>query len=559
MRYHDLLTALQTHTAGLCFSLVTAVISSSAIALEAASEHCVACHTGKATGFTEAHDFAATGCELCHGGDATSPDQTRAHTRLVAFPGNMDNAEQTCGKCHAEQVQAVSRNFMHTGKGMVNVTRYVFGEAPAPEGEGDLTTLAATPADTLLRKQCASCHLGHNKHRHGTDVVRDRGGGCLACHINAYPKESHPALTVRVGDGRCFGCHSRSGRISLSYAGLAEIETSASPGKDTQLLRRLPDGRTLEVQPPDVHYKAGMSCIDCHTSTGLMGPADHLQHQQQAVDIACTDCHQNENVATTLTSWPEKYRRLLRFVSETTTLQQRFLTTKRFGTPLWHIEVREDGNYLHPKQGGQPLKIPDYQVQSHVPVKEHQRLTCSACHSQWAPQCYGCHLEYDPGATQWDHVMGKATAGRWQQKRWNIRNALPPLGVTASDQIAPFVPGMILTIEHSDWSIPRFVRLFARISPHTTGRARSCKSCHQSSIAMGLGAGKLERSRDSWHLSSQGESLTDGLPADAWTSLHPLQPGKASQTGDRSFTTDEILRILSVDLQSKPVSERQQD
>ena len=162
-------------------------------------------------------------------------------------------------------------------------------------------------------------------------------------------------------------------------------------------------------------------------------------------------------------------------------------------------------------------------------------------------------------ATQWDHVLGKATAGRWRQERWNIRNELPPLGITANDQIAPFVPGMILTIEHPDWNTARFARLFARISPHTTGRARSCQSCHQSPVAMGLGAGKLGRSQDSWHLTRQFESLSDGRPADAWTTLHQLQPGTASQTGDRSFTTDEILRILSVELQSRPVSAQQQD
>jgi len=554
---HDPLSALPTRMVAIWFMLVAAVISGTSHALEATGNRCISCHPAKATGFSETHRFAATGCPLCHGGDDTSPDEAEAHRQLVAFPGNMDNAERTCGKCHAEQVQTVTRNFMHTGKGMVNVTRYVFGETRAPEDHGHLARLGSTPADTLLRKQCAGCHLGHNKHQHGLDVVEDRGGGCLACHINAYPERSHPALTARVEDGRCFGCHSRSGRISLSYAGLAETEASTQPGTDPRARQRLPDGRTLEDRPSDAHHKAGMSCIDCHTSTGLMGAADHLQHQQQAVDISCTDCHRNENARTTLASWPERYRRLKRFVPATTALQQPFLTTGRSGTPLWNIEVRADGYYLHPKQGGNPLKIPEYQANSHTPAEEHRRLTCSACHSQWAPQCYGCHLEYDPKATQWDHSLSRVTAGRWRQKRWDVRNELAPLGVTANDQIAPFVPGMILTIEHPDWNRARFVRLFARISPHTTGRSRSCRSCHQSPIALGLGAGTLERSADGWQVSGQAESLTDGLPADAWTTLQSLQPGMATQTGDRSFTPGELLRILNVEPPSRPGSERQ--
>lgn len=89
--------------------------------------------------------------------------------------------------------------------------------------------------------------------------------------VESYPDEAHPALTARVSDARCFGCHSRSGRISLSYAGLAEVDGSTEP--DAKAGLRLPDGRPIARLPADVHYLAGMSCIDCHTSIGLMGDA----------------------------------------------------------------------------------------------------------------------------------------------------------------------------------------------------------------------------------------------------------------------------------------------
>ena len=90
----------------------------------------------------------------------------------------------------------------------------------------------------------------------------------------------------------------------------------------------------------------------------------------------------------------------------------------------------------------------------HEPHSEdtaHERLNCSACHSQWAPQCFGCHMEYDEAGEQWDHVDRKMTPGRWSDRRWGVHNDLPPLGVNADDRIEPFVPGMIMTISHPSW------------------------------------------------------------------------------------------------------------
>jgi hypothetical protein len=75
----------------------------------------------------------------------------------------------------------------------------------------------------------------------------------------------------------------------------------------------------------------------------------------------------------------------------------------------------------------------------HAEDTHHARLECSACHSQWAPQCLGCHMEYDEEGEQWDHIDRKVTAGRWSDRRWDIRNTLPALGVNAKGRIEAFV------------------------------------------------------------------------------------------------------------------------
>ena len=437
--------------------------------LTAASNSCVDCHAAYATGFIQGHAFAANDCTICHRGDATADSEAIAHQNLIAFPGNMANAEESCGSCHADRVASVMGSLMNTGRGIVHTTRLVIdGRADHP-GDGTLATLDATVADSMLRKQCASCHLGHPKTVHVVNETTNRGGGCLACHIAEHPENAHPALTAEVSDARCFGCHSRSGRISLSYAGLAEVD-------DSEL--RLADGRTVARMPSDVHHTAGMKCKDCHNADDVMGHAGSAIHQREAVAVACTDCHE--------------------------------------------------------PHGDDP---------------DHDRLTCATCHSQWAPQCFGCHMEFDEAGEQWDHIEQITTPGRWHDDRWDVRNTLPALGVNAKGRIDVFVPGMIMTVGHPSWEDEKFVRLFAPLSPHTTGDARSCESCHRSSEALGLGAGEIYLESGILKFRPARELLQDGLPADAWTNIDNTLGGRTTPSGQRPLSREEKERVFGALLQ----------
>ena len=470
---------------------------------------CLQCHSDKQDGFSPAHAFAASVCVTCHAGDNDAVLEDDAHDGLIAFPGELNNAQRACGNCHPDRVSSVANNLMHDGRGIVRVTRQLLDERVGPDESVNLQSLGHSVADSMLRKQCASCHIGQTKTEHRHDVMWDRGGGCLACHVGDYPENSHPALTASVSDARCFGCHARSGRISLSYTGLAEVDTSTL---------KLPDGRPIERRPADVHYRAGMSCIDCHTSTGLMGNAGDAQHQRQAVDISCADCHSNRN--------PN-------------------LTTEKNDTPLWHIEQRDDGAWLHTKNTGKVVQIPAMDPAYHAQDKNHDRLACAACHSQWAPQCFGCHMEYDANGEQWDHVEHALTPGRWSDELWHVRNTLPALGVNEDDQIELFVPGMIMTVAHPEFEEEKFIRMFAPLSPHTTGKSRTCESCHRSSEALGLGQGKLTNKAGETVFEPAHELLRDGLPADAWTNLDNSLGGRAPVTGQRPLNETEMDSMLN--------------
>ena len=71
-------------------------------------------------------------------------------------------------------------------------------------------------------------------------------------------------------------------------------------------------------------------------------------------------------------------------------------------------------------------------------VKGHERLSCDSCHASWAPQCYGCHIEYDTQETQWDHLKQKITFRRWNEKRWAVESGIPALGVTSKKSYHTF-------------------------------------------------------------------------------------------------------------------------
>ncbi|MDD3763552.1 MAG: hypothetical protein PHP86_09715 [Nevskiales bacterium] len=513
---------------------------------------CLGCHADSRAGIGHAHAAIADNCTACHAGDREATRKAGAHAGLIAFPGNLDNAARTCGSCHAAQVEAVGHGVMHTGARMVATTRHVFGESVDRPGHQTLAQLTHSPADTLLRKLCASCHLGQNKTAHALDASFDRGGGCLACHINQQNAPQHPALSATVSDARCFGCHSRSGRIALSYAGLAEVATLADGVDGGQL----EDGRAVAFRPADRHHAAGMACVDCHTARDVMGMAldSGTPPAARGVDIACDDCHR---IGSTITAaqWPALYAPLRKRVPFAIDAETRFPVTAH-GTPLWNVELHGanagDGirATLHRKDGRGARAIPAYRASDHPLATEHARLDCSACHTQWAPQCYGCHVSFDPDAGQYDHMEGRETPGRWRERSSDIRNAPPPLGVDRDGRVVPVVPGMIMTATHPDWSAPRFVRRFAPLEAHTTGPARACAACHRDSTALGLGQGRLEKVNGQWAFRPTHPMLDDGLPADAWTALGRSADPRADAPV-RPFSAAELRRILDAPLENE--------
>jgi len=366
------------------------------------------------------------------------------------------------------------------------------------------------------------------------------------------------ALDLEVTDAHCFGCHSRSGRISTNYEGWHETLLDASemvsesatedaidsPGTkprrrltiDGREHRLLEDGRLFVRQMPDVHQATGLSCIDCHTARETMGDGLLHRHQEEQIEIACSDCHRTTTAPTH--GWEEidtESRSILRLRQGRDLPLERFVVAERSGLALINVRPGGEGElFLEGKLDGlrRPLRPPAAACELDLPG--HQRLACQACHSGWVPQCLGCHTQ-------------KTVDGEWEEFRGTFLAEPPTLGISdigtdTDGRVRPFTPAMIFTLNAQPADLRTadsdelqaagaFHRLFAPAAPHTTQRrGRSCRSCHNDPLAIGYGRGDLRFDHNGnhrWTFQPTYGPHRDGLPADAWIAF----PAAPSQHG----------------------------
>lgn len=555
-------------------------------------EGCLICHPNT-TGLSASHRPEAIGCAICHGGNPSTLVTARAHDSLIRVPGNLADAPLTCGTtgCHADIVPRVERSIMATFSGVIAVNRRTFGEpdprsAPPPH----VRDLGHSAADSHLRQLCVSCHLGQEKVTWGPITQESRGGGCNACHLVYSPAAAtaldryenaplearrqtpaiHPTFTLHPENSHCFGCHSRSGRISTSYEGWHELREPPSPAElasDTSAsprFRLLDDGRYFVRVTPDVHQARGMDCIDCHTSSEIMGSGQVVRRKSDALQVRCEDCHAARLASLPPSALDAESHKLLGLRQWTFPAEQRFGTT-RSGSALANVLVDADGTgRLRRKRTGEsrPLLPPATACQAGA---GHDRLSCASCHTAWAPRCATCHTNFDPTREAFDHLDQREVRGAWIERSGAFEAAPPTLGLRhdPADTSRPagtvdtFVPGMVLELDRNRQSgapaDPVFHRLYAHTAAHTiTREARPCRSCHNDPVALGFGRGALEfTARDGigrWSfVPSAPPSAADGLPADAWTGFLQTRRGQVSTRDDvRPFSAAEQRRILNV-------------
>ena len=175
------------------------------------------------------------GCTGCHQGDATAQDAGHAHAGMIKAVGG-------CKDCHAEIATRYATSLHNTLDGMAHALKL-------RSGENNFHKL-----NPMWKDDCATCHAA-----------------CSDCHLT-LPKavgggliKGHDFFKRPPMQQTCAVCHgSRAGGEYLGHnQGVAS----------------------------DVHFLAGMDCLDCHKND-LHGDGESYTNRWQVKNRPqCTDCH----------------------------------------------------------------------------------------------------------------------------------------------------------------------------------------------------------------------------------------------------------------------------
>ncbi|SEQ53859.1 hypothetical protein SAMN05421824_1927 [Hyunsoonleella jejuensis] len=543
-------------------------------------ESCLECHQNT-KGYSKYHNPEFIGCASCHLGNKASFDKTSAHKGMVLVPGNLLDAKETCGKCHPNELHKIKKSLMTTNSGIVAVNKFIFGEADSLNYHYHIKDLQYSAADKHLRDLCANCHLGAQKTSYGEINQLSRGGGCNACHLN-YSNDAkkdlkqylvsnktelpqfHPSTDIFVNDTHCFGCHSRSSRISTNYLGLQETLLEEDEVINRSDYSVLEDKRVYKHLEEDVHHAKGLLCIDCHSSHEVMGNGLSYAHEEEAVTLQCSDCHFKEKPNTIPYDSLDRESMLVFLHRDYTHTDKQIIAVEKDGHPLVNTFVDSTGNaFLIGKNDNNLHKL---KPQSDVCSRDyaHKNVSCSACHSSWTSRCIGCHNQFDSKEPNgYDLLEKKYVKGAWKEYVAEFSSSQPALGVRVYKEknvIEPAIPGMILTIDKGSYvgkpdSDVSFHRLYAPNSPHTTTKTvRDCKSCHANSATLGYGNGtlvyKISNGKGTWVFTPEyALNPNDNLPEDAWVPfLKNVDKNVVNSTREnfRPFTVEEQKKILLI-------------
>ncbi len=551
---------------------------------------CAGCHEG-----LEVSSASHAGCVSCHGGNAAERGKDGAHRGMygLADASYAGRWERGCGGCHPHHLERMRSSQMFTNAGMIAQIQATW------EGQRDSVTFAARAAQLhdlqgrplahasvtgldnlsgdLYRKFCARCHVGRLNE---ADDGAGHAAGCAACHFpfadDAAYHGGDPTMKGKSPHSRthamaglppmeaCMRCHQRSGRIALAYQGLNDGNNGLVPTRNG-LPGPVPasDQRSFSHIAPDVHFAAGMECIDCHTSREVMGEGYAAPGMHGQLEIACEDCH-GSGIAEPrfAVAWREHEPpvREGRQYGRRTAAGTRALLTSR-GRPYSNAFEDSGKVAVMLKRSGRVLRSVVITGTPEHTVAGHERLACHACHSRTVVQCYGCHTTYDKREYGWDFLAGRASPGSFSETE-DVRALYPfPLAVDTKGRIGTVTPGcqtFINVIEpdgsrsrDEDVAVFRGRRQlrFAPFFGHNTGpRAIGCAECHENPAFLGFGQHVLERAALKATLLCEKDARK---PLDGF--LHQDEQGinahaAMSRDGARPLEAAEIRRVFAVNL-----------
>ncbi|WP_298442011.1 multiheme c-type cytochrome [uncultured Ferrimonas sp.] len=519
---------------------------------------CLTCHEGIER-FADTKVMSKLSCTKCHNGDGKATEFDSAHADLWANPTDLRVVDNTCGKCHSKDVKNAKTSIHATMSGMISGTRYDFGsqsrdsihatydvKALKTGREGTVESLSQIPSydptkaesdtnsigDDYLRNQCLRCHIWSDGHQRDGDY---RGSGCAACHVEYSNDATYQGgdkaidktqkdrpikhkITRAPSVDQCQHCHNRGSRIGVSYKGMMESDGYGTPYKDNGGKQGKLHGKHYNFLQADLHYDAGLSCIDCHTKNEMHGDGYLYEKKEHAVEIRCATCHGTTTTPATLkTTHGDKMNNLERNGDQVIINLKG--QDKSLEVPQLMPMKQQSNGELTPM----PLALSPAGKVAMMDIPVHmEKLECHTCHSGWAPQCYGCHAKQDISKPNGDWLSGKSddlskqsnkanrdkTAFAWQESRSYVRWDSAGLGINHRGKVSTYVPGCQVFLTQVDGDKPIISNkayttkdgtsgiAHNPIVPHTTSKqARTCTDCHTNPKVWGVGSGiyKVER------------------------------------------------------------------
>ncbi len=411
---------------------------------------------------------------------------------------------------------------------------------------------------------CSSCHVPYSNeglYEGGDPTIDKELPGKLLVHRMQGSRKSkvqHNGIEYSgIPTETCVSCHNRGKRIGTSYQGIMEFPYGSpydgTGGKQPKLHTKnylfIKDDLHHQVESRDGNPQGGLLCQDCHTSIDMHGDGNLPGTTLAQVEIECEDCHGTvEQFPWELPlGYAEEFqqeidqtpRGLTDDLPDFMTFAQiyepedGYLISAR-GNPLGNVVKKGKKVILHSASGldfnipvlkqlkiDNAWKSPDAMVAMSAVGQHMESMECYACHADWAPQCYGCHVtvNYAEGKTDVDWITtanergedglsadyplgtnGLKGPGKVSETRSYLRWETPILGINGEGRVSPLMPGcqVITTVIDKDgntivdneiWDTSEGKGLdHAAVQPHTAGRkARSCESCHNNPKTLGYG------------------------------------------------------------------------
>ena len=442
--------------------------------------------------------------------DAVDPDYLRfvnpGDLRAATAGCGASNPANPGGGCHQDHVDNVRLSLMATYAGHYKTPRYLAGTQDrgaylgavdvvdpdfdpdtAPEGAVPFLVALREPSeidrgstggciDIYLPKSCPTCHL--NAFGPNNSPGNYRSSGCSACHMlydeDGLSKSDDPMidkdfpphawkhkLTAAIPTEQCAHCHFQGGRIGLAYRGIREggFPPDKTPPNAVAIDRTLhaheagyyftdeDETNDIDETPPDAHFSAGMTCMDCHIGGDVHGDGNIHASERDQVGVRCEDCHgtvraeirEDPNDGLFKTEHGFALRRIRRAEGDRILLR---LATEDRELEIPQVKRIVDGDVNHAMQIAMGVHENGF---SHT-----DSLECYSCHTSWRQTCFGCHVTVDDRATGPNRTTGKSSIGAISVSRDDYSTDYFVLGTNARGKITPLCNSMSVFVTFID-------------------------------------------------------------------------------------------------------------